>query len=465
MGAKRIEISGLRGFSRTQGIDLAIPTDQQPGSGLTVIVGPNNAGKSTIVEALNALSQNNAPSFPEGKRNTKTDRCILIRLYNDQGQVKELRTVEIGGSETEWVKREIPPLPQDIFILPSRRTFNPFFNKHILDRQAYISHYGMPSIRGRAIDHFSGRIFEMQRKQEAFNKELKKVLDPLPNWTIEQADTGHYYMKFDYDGQQHNSDGLGEGLVSLFFIIDALYDSKPGDMIVIDEPELSLHPSLQKKLARVIADYAKDRQVVVATHSPYFIDWGWILSGARVVRVVRESDGIACYELSGEHVDEIKGFLGNANNPHILGLYAKEIFFLEDNVILVEGQEDVIWYRRIADCLGIQLLGEFFGWGVGGADNMGTIAGILEELGFRRVVGILDRNKQSTCNSLSQRFPNYRFITIPADDVRSKPPIECRKAVDGLIMDGRLKEEYKDAMIEILNCVNSIFGSCSAQTG
>ena len=55
MSIKKLAISGLRGFATEQSLTLAIPNGAN-GSGLTVLVGPNNGGKSTIVEAFKAVS-------------------------------------------------------------------------------------------------------------------------------------------------------------------------------------------------------------------------------------------------------------------------------------------------------------------------------------------------------------------------------------------------------------------------
>jgi AAA15 family ATPase/GTPase len=72
---KRIEIKGLRGFENEGIINLANP-DGTYGSGLTILVGPNNSGKSTIIEAFSALSSSFSetfknPSFTEEMRNKK----------------------------------------------------------------------------------------------------------------------------------------------------------------------------------------------------------------------------------------------------------------------------------------------------------------------------------------------------------------------------------------------------------
>ena len=55
---------------------------------------------------------------------------------------------------------------------------------------------------------------------------------------------------------------MGEGIVSIFAIVDSLYDSKKDDVIVIDEPELSLHPALQKRVFSLISEFSKDRQII-----------------------------------------------------------------------------------------------------------------------------------------------------------------------------------------------------------
>jgi predicted ATPase len=44
-------------------------------------------------------------------------------------------------------------------------------------------------------------------------------------------------------------------------------------LILIDEPEVSLHPELQKILAALLQDASARTQIIVATHSPELIRW------------------------------------------------------------------------------------------------------------------------------------------------------------------------------------------------
>lgn len=441
---KSIEINGYRGFSEPETVNFAIPNGER-GSGITIIVGPNNAGKSTIIESLKIISRppRNPPSFTEGKRNKKAGDKVSFKIENTDGQQKRLSTIEQGGSETIWDSPEIEPQNSRIFVLPSRRTFNPYFGKGSQTRAQYINGTDIPPIRGSQLN-FGYRLFEIQKNPEEFNSLIGKILRPIPDWYIEQNDSGQYYLKFRTGDDYHNSDGMGEGLVSLFFIIDALYDSEEGDIIVIDEPELSLHPYFQKGLRNLLCEFAVNRQIIFATHSPHLIDWYAISSGASIVRVRQKDNRSIIHKMSSDTQHKIDGLLRDLNNPHVLGLDASEIFFLEDNVLLVEGQEDVLFFPKVLSELALDIEGEFFGWGVGGASKMKIIARILEELGFEKVIGILDKNMSDLKPELEKTFPHYSFEIIPADDVRTKPALNIRNAVTGLLdQSGNLRDQYR----------------------
>lgn len=455
MSIKSLTLEGLRGFSSKQFLRFAQPSGKE-GSGLTILVGPNNGGKSTVVEALSTFSGRQDVSFSEGKRNKEAGDRILIRIEFDTGEEIEVKTVESGGSQTKF-ESKTSQQKDNLYILPSRRYFNPYFGHSSgMDRQRY-SEYPEPQIRGANLDVFSRRLFNALENKEKFDQVLRKVMDPVPSWTIELSDTRQYYLKINTSGQYHTSEGLGEGIVSLFFIVDALYDSKAGNVIIIDEPELSLHPSYQRHLAILFAEYAKSRQIVYATHSPYFVDFHYLSNGAEIARIHKSNVGCTISQLSPETADSLSGLLKNRNNPHILGLNAREALFLEDQVVLVEGQEDVVYYTKLVKDIAPKLENRFFGWGVGGAGNIETISSLLHDLGFSKVAVIVDKDKKNLLPHLKERFPEYHFDSIPAEDVRTKKE-KISKGTYGLFdEDDSLRPEFKEETEELFRKAEGFF--------
>ena len=193
---------------------------------------------------------------------------------------------------------------------------------------------------------------------------MERVLGKPLQWTIDQEDNGNYYVKVTkHFGMQHNSDGLGEGILSLMFIVDALLGNN-NELLVIDEPELSLHPQ-------------------------------FISNGGTVSRVFESSDGSKICAIDERSRKFISSVSHNLNNPHIMGTDARACFFAEDNLIITEGQEDVVLYPVIMRALGMDYYLPFFGFGAGGASGIIEIAHLLQVLGFERIGAIYDGDKRA----------------------------------------------------------------------
>ena len=368
-----ISCLGYRGFSTRQILNLAIPNGT-PGSGLTVLVGPNGGGKSSIVECFNkiSLARKNV-SFSKGKRNLRAGDLVEIAITSDEGQ-GTLRTSK-GGSETT----------------------NP-------------------------LDSCTYRLIELNNSDSsAFDRVMERVLGKPLQWTIDQEDNGNYYVKVTkHFGMQHNSDGLGEGILSLMFIVDALLGNN-NELLVIDEPELSLHPQ-------------------------------FISNGGTVSRVFESSDGSKICAIDERSRKFISSVSHNLNNPHIMGTDARACFFAEDNLIITEGQEDVVLYPVIMRALGMDYYLPFFGFGAGGASGIIEIAHLLQVLGFERIGAIYDGDKRADYDTFVKEFAGSRYKAwiIPTEDIRDKEHYEVASK-QGLLEKDRktLKPEYADQMGKI----------------
>lgn len=426
MTIKKMMIEGLRGFSELREFNFAIPDKKNPGSGLTVLVGPNNSGKSTIIEAMHILNSNNN-SIPKESRNILTRNSLRIEVTDAVGNTYTVKSTPNGGSYVERVYNGIKideyQNQFNAFILSNKRNFSSTFGDNGEQlRPFYKGNVASNSYRSNNTNsNFGGRLLKIfKSSKKEFNECLAKILYPVPNWVIESSNENQMYLEFEFGRTSHSSSGAGDGFINIFNIVDALYDSNEDDVIVIDEPEVSLHPDLQRKLFELLIEYSKDKQIIISTHSPYFVNWGLFSTYSKIIRLRKEEEIINSYELSETSKSNIRKLLKDNHNVHLLSLTANEVFFLNDNIILVEGQDDVIGYKKIFKCKKVFFNASFFGWGLGGAGNAKSVLGILKDLGYKKVFTIFDGNKKSSISNLKKVFPGYSFFAIEANDIRDK---------------------------------------------
>ena len=114
------------------------------------------------------------------------------------------------------------------------------------------------------------------------------------------------------------------------------------DIVVVDEPEAFLHPSLAFLLGRYIAGQVRsDKQLYVATHSSAFL-LGSVLSGAPVdvVRLTHRGGDATARHLSAERLREMM------TDPLFRSAGAVSALFYESAVI-TEGDSDRAFYDEV----------------------------------------------------------------------------------------------------------------------
>ncbi len=66
--------------------------------------------------------------------------------------------------------------------------------------------------------------------------------------------------------------------------------------LLIEEPEIAVHPSLLAKLLAIIESYSSDRQIIISTHSPQIVDW----CKPKDLRLVERHEGRTIVSVLGE---------------------------------------------------------------------------------------------------------------------------------------------------------------------
>jgi predicted ATPase len=102
----------------------------------------------------------------------------------------------------------------------------------------------------------------------------ESVADAFAGASISVACNG---TRFEVEMQQHGllrplrAAELSDGTLRYLLWIAALLTARPPSLLVLNEPETSLHPDLLPALARLIARAAERSQVVVVSHAPRLI--------------------------------------------------------------------------------------------------------------------------------------------------------------------------------------------------
>jgi putative ATP-dependent endonuclease of OLD family len=153
--------------------------------------------------------------------------------------------------------------------------------------------------------------------------------------------------------------GLGVQSAIVVGVFEALRRlGEPVGTVVIEEPEMYLHPQAQRYFYRLLAEMADagEAQVIYSTHSPVFAD----ATRYESIRLVRRGAGETS---SVSYVTRAQdwAFLDGQRAAHklVTGFTASrnEMFFAR-KVLLVEGPGDQLAVRVVAERLGFDLDGE-----------------------------------------------------------------------------------------------------------
>lgn len=445
---RSLSIEHFRGFYDSQTIEFAIPSGP-PSSGLTVIVGPNNSGKTTILEALKKIVKNN-PQFDKDERHPGHNVCITTT--NTDSEKKVLKTS--GGSVAINDNPTLYPKGSDVYVISSRRYFETYFGTHGITHDKHMNIL-LDIGKSGSDSSFGQRMIEVERipeQKEKFNNIIKRFIPTFSEWNIELSRNQNYIRYITGNSNEHSSELFGDGVTSLFKIAIDLVDNVTSEILVIDEPELSLHPQSQKELAKLLSEHSCNRQIILTTHSPFFIRWEDIANGAKVARIDKPDDkGAEVKFLKEATILDLLRLTDDWQKPHLLDTTAKEIFF-SNGIVFVEGQEDMGLLSKFIKDENIEINFEIFGYGSGGAGNVKNFLAMTKDL--KIFAGALFDNNSKEKTECETNFPDNCILSIITDDIRDKPS----KSIIGIFDEhGVIKPEQVGGLRTIIDTFKTHF--------
>lgn len=300
----KIDNVKIQNFKSLKNVDIEL-------SNITLLTGVNSCGKSSFIQTLLLLKQN------ENRINMAKNPIVNIKGdYLDLGNKRDILfqeafdeniSIEVSSKESTGsfvFNNQDLKMITDFPLLGSEESFNLFnddFQYISTDRIApsityglsdenleknligisgeYTAHY-LAVNRHKKIDILDFRHLQSQTEYLLENVSLwlgdisngievkAKVYEELQNVNLTYSYTYGETTTNDFSPLN-----IGFGVTYVLPIIVAVLKAKPGDLLIIENPESHLHPAGQSKIAELCAIAAANGvQIIVETHSDHFLN-------------------------------------------------------------------------------------------------------------------------------------------------------------------------------------------------
>ena len=370
-----------------------------PESGLMVLVGANNAGKSNIVKVINNILGEGwwgKDVDPVDFYMRKPENTIEVIIEFDNG-----RKVEFSSGEKSWpkyfdengnqiwssrgnVKEDFPCI-----YLPAQRDISQMLSFYKWTLMGKISRSFNKLVKDRNLtenlEEKFGEIMEIFDKIDnfkQFKEDVKVFFEDL------QPDASHK-LKIDFkpftplnyfktinilvndkilgDDYDIDIEELGEGsrnliILSLLRSYAKNFKQEAQGLLIIEEPEIYMHPQARRHLLHIFKEIVRGSniQIIITTHSSSFIETEYFEDIAIVYKTLE--NGTRIKQVTKEELVRFSndtGARGQSTGDNITEFYAitsnerlKEAFFAKF-LILVEGETEELCFPIFLRKIGI----------------------------------------------------------------------------------------------------------------
>lgn len=376
MKIKNLHIKEFKGL---RDISINFEKNDEP-LDLVVLAGSNGSGKTRILESIldyfqkivnhieHIENENVAGVFFE----TDEQSCLkegydsnmlylILNYYNDENNVERGRKV---------VEENLKVFPKIIYV-PTETNFQKVeIASPMLFREYKFLNIVDSGLIKDVPSYIATRITELANEQESIPMgEIRKAVFREINEIFEILDLDIKISGISKNaksipiftnsaGDKFDINELSSGEKQLFLRTLAIKMLNPeNSIILIDEPELSLHPKWQQRIVDVYRKIGKNNQIIIATHSPH------ILGSVRKENimlldkddegkiVVRTGDEL--YDSYGQPTDRVlKDIMGlqTTRNPKVFKLLEEAGELVDKNEY--ESEEFKTKYKKLREILG-----------------------------------------------------------------------------------------------------------------
>jgi predicted ATPase len=250
--------------------------------GLTVIAGENDTGKSTVGKAL-YLALKSMPSKNDNKNLLSRIGHIGINIIFKLDRFPQNSILEITEGSKRYsydgrnpimnissdskLKMEDIGIKDVIFVeTPLVWNFSDFFRDIALIESQINIEVNYPYL-------MKDLNFKLFIKNAIKGVDIKNKMTSLMGGRFEKDEKGSYF--FNRNGKRIELVNIATG-IKMFGIFQVLSQNNylnKDTVLILDEPEVHLHPKWQLEMAKVIVELVKNGvKVLVNSHSPYMIE-------------------------------------------------------------------------------------------------------------------------------------------------------------------------------------------------
>lgn len=205
------------------------------------------------------------------------------------------------------------------------------------------------------LNGYKGKTFSEHILRKFTKKDLDRLLDFVGKVVGPRISNAAFNcedpktLSFVFDDFETPIDEQGSGLRSLIGPVWGILTAKEGSIVIIDEPELGLHPSAKQEFLKLLLKEAETKQIFIATHDPTFVNPVIWQEFIREKKSEKFSVKVLLYSIYNQTFVNVDLDISK-EDPETFAGYLPHTTSLKKAHIYVEGPSDVcifqIWFEK-----------------------------------------------------------------------------------------------------------------------